>query len=491
MSEKIHSVKYNFIMNFILTATQFIFPLITFPYVARVLLPAGNGRVSFAASIANYFLMVASLGIPTYGIRACAVVRDDKEKLSKTVQEIFIINLVSTILVSIAYFVSILIIPRFTEDRVLYIINSFNIVLSFIGMNWVFQALEQYDYITFRSIAFKIISVVLMFVFVHKESDYAVYSAITVFAAVGSNLFNFYRITKIISFKKFSDYDFKKHLKPIFILFAQSLAISIYTNLDTVMLGFLNSDVEVGYYDASVKIKNILVMLATSLGSVLLPRMSYYYKNNNREKFMDTMAKALNFTTMISIPLVVFFIIFAKEGILFIADGGYINAVPVLRIVVISIIPIGITGVLGVQVLTPMEKEKFVLYSVIAGAISDFVLNLFFIRQYGAVGAAFATTVAEMAVLFFQAYCLRGMLMPLFNKLRSTVYLLTSCFCAIVVIFLKGRFTLPLFFELLINAIVFFSLYGIGLLVFREELLLQIIDELKEKVQNVLKNKNE
>lgn len=152
-----HSVKYNFIMNFILTASNFIFPLITFPYVSRILLASGNGRVNFAASVANYFMMVASLGIPTYGIKACAKVRDDKDALSKTVQEILIINLVSTVLVTLTYLICIFTVPKFVQDKTLYLIEGVNIVLNMFGVNWLYQGLEQYDYITARSVIFKFI----------------------------------------------------------------------------------------------------------------------------------------------------------------------------------------------------------------------------------------------------------------------------------------------------------------------------------------------
>ena len=123
MEKKQHSVRYNFIMNFILTTSQFLFPLITFPYISRVLLATGNGKVTFVASVANYFMMVASLGIPTYGIRACAQVRDDKDKLSKTAQEIFLINLVMTLLVCITYVICLYTVPRFQADRTLFWIN--------------------------------------------------------------------------------------------------------------------------------------------------------------------------------------------------------------------------------------------------------------------------------------------------------------------------------------------------------------------------------
>lgn len=311
-TNKIHSVKYNFIMNFILTASQFIFPLITFPYVSRVLLAAGNGKISFAASVANYFMMVASLGVPTYGIRACAQVRDDKKKLSKTVQEIFAINFIMTVLVCITYFICIFTVPKFQAEQVLFLINGLSIVLNMFGMNWVYQALEQYDYITFRSLFFKIVSIVLMFLLVHEQGDYIKYAAITVLAGVGSNILNFIRLHRFIEFKWEGNYNLKRHLKPILILFAQSLAVSIYTNLDTVMLGFLKTDQDVGYYNAAIKIKSILLSLVTSLGNVLLPRMSYYAKRNEIELFKSTMAKSFEFYCNVVYSSVSLFCTFCK-----------------------------------------------------------------------------------------------------------------------------------------------------------------------------------
>ena len=291
------------------------FPLITFPYVSRVLLATGNGKVTFVASVANYFMMVASLGIPTYGIRACAQVRDDKDKLSKTAQEIFLINLVMTLLVCITYVICLCTVPRFQAERILFWINGINIILNMFGMNWLFQALEQYDYITIRSIIFKMMSVILMFLLVHEETDYVIYGAITVFAAVGSNILNFIRARRFIKWKVYNGYDLRRHVKPIFILFAQSLAISIYTNLDTIMLGFIKTDTDVGYYNAAVKIKTILLSLVTSLGNVLLPRMSYYAEKKETRAFKKMTLKALNFTVLMSIPLTLYFAMFAEESI--------------------------------------------------------------------------------------------------------------------------------------------------------------------------------
>lgn len=474
-NNKIHSVKYNFIMNFILTSSQFIFPLITFPYVSRVLLAAGNGKISFAASVANYFMMVASLGVPTYGVRACAQVRDDKKKLSKTVQEIFTINFIMTVLVSITYFICIFTVPKFQAEQRLFLINGLSIVLNLFGMNWVYQALEQYDYITFRSLFFKIVSIVLMFLLVHEQGDYIKYAAITVLAGVGSNILNFIRLHRFIEFRWEENYNLKRHLKPILILFAQSLAVSIYTNLDTVMLGFLKTDHDVGYYNAAVKIKSILLSLVTSLGNVLLPRMSYYAKQNLKKEFSETMLKALNFTVLLSVPLVIYFGIFSKEAIAFLAGDGYIGAVMAMQIITVAVIPNGLTGVLGVQVLTALEKEKYVLYSVIVGAVVDFILNLSFIPQYGAAGAALATMISEFLVLLVQLFVTKNLLRELRGGFRIQYYLILSILCGVISYMVKLAGIKTVFGELLVSATLFFCIYGIGLFITNDPIVLEVL----------------
>ena len=216
---KTKSVKFNFIMNMILTASSFIFPLITFPYVSRVLLVEGNGYVSFATSVLTYFTMFASLGIPSYGIRACAQVRDDRKELSKVTQELLIINIATTVLVSIDFVITLFTVPQFKEQQTLLWINGATLVLNAIGVNWLYSALEQYTYITVRSLIFKILSIILMFIFVRQQQDYIIYGAITVFAAGGSNILNFINMRKFISIKQVVKYNFKRHLKTIIYFF--------------------------------------------------------------------------------------------------------------------------------------------------------------------------------------------------------------------------------------------------------------------------------
>lgn len=478
---KQHSVKYNFLMNFILGASQFIFPIITFPYISRVLLAEGSGKVTFAASVANYFLMVASLGIPTYGIRACAQVRDDKQQLSKTAHELLLINLVTTLLVTITYVICILCDPRFRTDETLFLINGINIVLNMFGMNWLFQALEQYDYITIRSLVFKIISVFLMVTFVHEKSDYTTYGAITVFASVGSNILNLFRARHYIQFKWLGNYHIIKHIKPILILFAQSLAVSIYTNLDIVMLGFMKTDVDVGYYNAAVKVKTILVSLVSSLGSVLLPRMSYYAKENMSEKFYETMSMALNFTALIAFPLSIYFSMFSEECIRFLAGNGYSGAVLAMRIITIAIIPIGLTGILGIQVLTAIEKEKYVLYSVIVGAVLDFFLNLLLIPRFGATGASLATTIAEFSVLVVQLIYTRDLISQIKNQWRWKRYLLLSVPAAFFSYLVERLAVGNVFMELVVSSFVFFLIYFAEMLLLKDVFAVETIELIKSK----------
>ena len=490
---KVHSVKYNFIMNFILTASGFIFPLITFPYVSRVLLETGNGKVAFVIAYVNYFLMVAQLGIPTYGIRACARVRDDKEKLSQTYQELMIINLVTTTVITGVYFITLFTVPQLFENRTMFLINSCTFFLQFMGANWLFQALEQYDYITIRNIIFKIISVILMFILVRQSGDYIIYSTITMFAAYGSNVLNFFRARKYVSFRKTGKYDFKRHYKPILTLFAQSLAISIYTNLDTIMLGFMKGDVrdaQVGYYSAATRIKVILTSLVTSLGNVLLPRMSYYVKKGLKSEFSRLMIKAMNFALFISIPLALFFFIASNESLRFIAGARYEPATMTLSFLALCVIPIGITNVIGIQVLTPLEDEKHVMISVIAGAVTDFLLNLAFIPAYGSTGAAVATLIAEVVVLIMQLVYARNIIKPVKRYIKLPKYVITGLIAAAPTFLIHLiHFPHPVI-NVIIESVIFFGIYAGILYAAKDRMITETLGAAKRKIKRGRSSEN-
>ena len=416
--KKNKSIKLNFIMNVILTMSSFIFPLITFPYVSRILLPEGTGKVSFATSLISYFSMFAQLGIPTYGIRACAKVRDDKEELTRTTQELVIINFVMSVTSYTALAVALMLVPRLREERALYIIVSLTIAFNVIGMEWMYKALEQYTYITIRSIIFKFVALIVMFVFVHQKSDYIFYGAITILAASGSNIFNFINAHKFIDMRPVGKYHFKRHFKPIAVFFAMSCATTIYTHLDTVMLGFMTTDADVGYYNAAVKIKTILVSIVTSLGVVLLPRASYYIEHKMIDEFYRIAHKAINFVFLIALPMMLYFMIFAKEGIFFLSGSAYEKSILPMQVIMPTLLFIGLTNVMGIQMLVPLGKEKIVLYSEIAGAVVDLIVNFDLIPRYASVGAAIGTLAAEIVVWVVQFGALKQDIMPAYKKIQ-------------------------------------------------------------------------
>ena len=443
MKEK--SIKLNFIMNIILTMSSFIFPVITFPYVSRILLPEGTGKVAFATSLISYFSMFAQLGIPTYGIRACAKVRDNRNELSKTVHELLIVNLGMCVISYVALFMALRYVPRLAEDKSLYVIMSFTIVLTSIGMEWLYKALEQYTYITCRSVIFKFIALIAMFLLVHEKSDYIIYGGITIFASSASSVLNLINAHKYIDLKPIENYNFKQHLKPICIFFAIACATTIYTNLDNVMLGFMATDMDVGYYNAAVKIKGILVAVVTSLGTVLLPRASYYVENGIMDEFTRITNKALAFVGLVSTPLMIYFILFAKETVFFLSGKEYAGAIIPMQVIMPTILLIGITNVLGIQVLIPLGKEKIVLYSEVIGAIVDVIINMMLIPKLASTGAAIGTVIAELAVLIVQYSVLR-------NEVGGT-----------------GEFI-----TLIVSAILYFGVYGLVLLVTKEEMVMEV-----------------
>ncbi len=477
------SIKLNFIMNACLTMSSFIFQLITFPYVSRILLPAGTGRVSFAASLTAYFTMFAQLGIPTYGIRICAKVREDREKLTKTAQELLIINLGVGVISYIVLFLLIITVPRFREEWLLYTVMSSSVILNSIGMEWIYKALEQYTYIAVRSIIAKVVALAVMILLVHTETDYVIYGGITVLASSASYLFNFIHVHKFISLKPIGKYDFRKHLKPIGTFFAMACATTIYTNLDNVMLGFMSNEISVGYYDAAIKIRKVLLSVVTSLGAVILPRASYYVEHKLWDEFYRITAKAFSFVLVVAMPMTVFFMLFAKESIYFLSGESYAGSILPMQVIMPTLLLVGITNVLGLQVLVPLGREDVVLKAEVFGAVIDVVINLILIPQYAALGAAIGTLAAEFTVLVVQLKDLPVRTRKVFYSIHYSKLIIALIFGCIMSFWVK-HLEIRTFSALLIASSLFFGSYGLILFFTKEKFTLDIINQISEKIKN-------
>lgn len=485
---RIHSVSYNLIMNIILKVSLVIFPLITFPYATRVLGADSYGRVGFATSVVSYFALIASLGIPSYAIRKCAQVRTNEDELSKTVKEILWINCISLIITVLCFIVLVFLVPRFRTEKELLLVCSLSIILQTFGVEWFYQSIEQYDYITLRNIGFKIVSVILLFVFVNNTADIIPYAAVTITGTVGSNILNLIRLPKIINLKKKFRLNLKQHIKPIFMLFFYYAATTIYTNLDVVMLGFMTNTSVVGFYTASVKIKTVLVSGIAAVGSVALPRASYYLAKNMKSEFNRLISTSLNLILCVSIPLAIYFSIEAKPVMIFLAGDEFENAIFSMQCIMPSIIFIGIGSITAWQLLIPLGRDKCTLVGAVVGMAVDMVINFLLIPRFGAAGASIGTVCAEISVVIVHLIGLRDIISDFFD-MKNTVKIIASaliCIPALLAIntFIKNK---PEIMVCIITSIGYFGVYFIACSLIKEKSMGYITDKIL-RILKVRKN---
>lgn len=468
------SLKKNAALNMVKTIMGLIFPLITFPYASRILQPSGLGKVNFAHSIISYFSMIAALGINTYAVREAAKLREDKAALTKFVKEILTINMTSTVIAYLLLSFTILFVPYFSEYRVLLVVCSGTILFTTLGMDWLYTALEEFSYITIRSILFQFLSLILLFVFVHTQEDYLKYASISVISSVGSNICNFIHARKYISITEKIKKTLCHHLKPIFTLFAMSVATSIYTALDTTMLGFIAGDEQVGFYTAATKINKIVLAVITAASAVLLPRLSYYISQHENEQFFNLSAKALNLIILLSLPCAVGLNLVARPVILLLSGVSYESAIPVMQIMNPIIVAISLSGLIGIQIFMPLGKEKLTLVSVILGAVINFTLNLILIPKHGALGAGVATICAESSVTLFQLILAR----KYFEWKRIVPHVIQCIFACIImtlcILFLE-KIQMNMILQLVLTVIIGAFVYGTVLIVFHNKFILSII----------------
>lgn len=474
----------NGIYNVIKTMSSYVFPVITFAYASRILGETGIGRVSFIKSIISYFVMLAMLGMNYYGTREAAKLRDDRGALSQFAQEMLLINGCMTFVSCALAVVCYVAIPQLHEYGALFLVCALAIPLQGLGMEWLYQALEEYQYIAVRSMAFQMIALIAMLIFVRDEKDIVAYASVTLFASSGAYILNFINAQKYIDFSRTKRYEIKKHLKPLLWLFALAVSIELYTVLDSTMLGFLQGDAAVGRYTAAVKVHRIVNSLITAIGVVLIPRLSYYIGKNDDAKVKELVKQAYNCTFLLSVPAAVGLFMISDEIILLLSGNGFASAGTAMRIMTPIVVLIPFSMVTNQQTLVPLKKEKLILLSTLAGAVTNFTLNLILIPHYAENGAAAATVLAETVVscvCLFNAKRFFDMKM-VFKDFYQ--YLVAVLPIPVVVLLIK-RFVLEKYIVAVASIIVSATVYFIILLAFKNQ---QLIFAYK-KVYNKLKSK--
>lgn len=389
----------NIIYNGINTCLSIIFPFITFPYISRVIGAVNVGKINFSNSIVSYFALIASLGIHTHAIRECSKVKDDKEKVSKVSSQIYSINILSTIISLILLYVAVFSYTPLKGYRLLIFIYSFNIIATTFGTDWINTAFENFKYITIRSFIFQLLSIILMFVFVKKPTDYVVYSIIHIIANI------LICISNIIYRKKFCDIrfvfelDLKLHLKPILLLFVISLSQNIFNNCDITMIGLQMGDYYVGLYTSAHKIINIVFMIVASICWVMIPQLTHLFARDDYYNANNLLHQITSFTVALGMPIIVGINVIPKEILLLACGNQFLDAEWCLRLLTISMSISFFIGIYGNMVLIPTGQDKIYMKSCIFAMIINVIMNYFLIPLFGINGASIATILSEFVNL--------------------------------------------------------------------------------------------
>lgn len=438
-----------------------LFPLITFPYVTRILGPDNIGRVEYANSISNYFIYFAALGIATYAVRMGAPIKKDRKALSRLATEMFVINSISTVLAYLGVFI-VCRINVFSKYGILILINSLTIIFNTIGMEWIYNVVEDFTYITLRYIVVQLLSIVFLFTTVKEPDDYIWYSFYILLSNGGSGIINAISSKKYVDLFSFKikELELRKHVKPILLLFSISIVSTIFVNLDTTMLGIMSGDKEVGLYQAGIKIDRIVIGIIAAISTVMFARVSATNgKNQSRE--LEFLLKDFNGIMMlIAAPLSFGLSCIAPSVTNFLFTNGFEKSGLVLMIISINILNSAIARVYGHQILLSRGRDALYFGITVVSLVVNVLINYIYIPTLGCIAAAISTVVSNLfsafACVFFAAKYIK-----VGSMLKSTIKycLIASVFFAIEYLLkcLFGRNTVQMMLVICVCVVYYFG----------------------------------
>ena len=474
------SVKVNYILNLINTGTQMLFPLITFPYVCRVIEADGIGQINFFQSIISYISLFTCLGIPMYAIREIARDRSDVVQMNRTAMEILLLHSMLTLVGYAIVAILCLTVPQIQVNIPLFLILSLTIFFTAIGCEWFYQGIEDFKYITIRGLIIKTVSVVLLFIFVKSKTDLLYYGCYTVFGVLGGNIFNFFRLRKYIHRENiiFSELHIKRHVKPVLKVFSFSVVTSIYLQLNTVLLGFLKNALAVGYFAAATKVMQMLLTMSACLGSVMMPRASHLIAENKEDEFNRLIQKSYDFTLAIALPMTIGLIFCAPSLITALCGVKFEHSILPSQIIAPIILMVAISNVFGIQVLFPKGKINIVTLCCGIGAVADLILNLCLIPFFSYIGTSIAYLGAEVATTVSMYFIGRKYIPIIYFKKSHLTYAL-GCIVMAFALYGLNLLQLPTLTILLLQGCCGVLAYFIILCICKDEMLVQILSKIK------------
>ena len=470
------SLKNNVVLNYINTLASIVFPLITFPYAARILLPEGIGLFNFQNSIIGYITLLSSLGIPLYAVREVARVRDNVEERNRVTVEIALLSLILAAGGYVIVFAVGELVPQINAHLSLFYILSLSILFTALGVSWFYTAIEDFKFITVRGLIIRVLFVVALFLFVKSKEDLLIYGVVIVGSTVGNEFINFIHLRKFINIFKlnWSKVNIFRHLKPSFSIFVLNLSVSLYVQLNPVMLGFLSDNTQVGYYTAGSKLSNIILSVVTSMATVLIPHVSNMIQAHDTEKFKQLITKVYHYYMALALPFTAGLIVLSVPLTLVICGNSFYEASYVTAITAPVIVFISITNIIGLQVLYPYGKENYVTYSTIGGAVINLIVDIPLIWLWGSKGAAIATFCAELAVLLIQVRLGRRYIPFKYFDDSIKLYVLSSILRGVAVFLTSGLFNKPII-QLLIPTCVGIVVYFLILYYKKDDILFSVL----------------
>ena len=392
------SIKKNFIYSGILTSSNYIFPLIVYPYVSRVLGVTRIGACNFVDSIIQYFILISMFGITSIGIREIAKAKNDNIRLNQVYNSIFWTNALFTIISVLLLIVVIYCVQDLYEYRKLLYIGILKVASNFFLIDWLFRGLEEFKYITIRTLIVKSLYVVAIFLFIRQESDYTTYYLLTVLMITVNAILN-HRHSRNFVRLSFRNINYNLFIFPIIIMGVYSIMTSMYTTFNTTYLGFVAGDKEVGYYTTAHTLYGALLALFGAFTNVMLPRMSSLVAEGNLERFKYLLDKSSNILFSYSIPFVLLFVVYAPEIINIYAGKGVEGAILPMQISMPLMIIIGYEQIIITQGLLPLDKNKSVLVNAIIGAVVGVGLSFIIVGKLKSVGSTLVWAISELCVL--------------------------------------------------------------------------------------------
>jgi len=459
------SIKINALLNVTKQIMQVIFPIITVPYITRVLLPENYGKINFGNSIINYIMLIAGLGISSYAIREGSLIRNKRKDFNLFCNQVFSINIASTIVAYVILAFLLVFVPYFKEYRLLLIIQSMAVLFTTIGADWINTIEEDYLYLTVRYIILHIISLILMFVLVKEPEDYYLYAVIALVTSVGANALNIIYIRRYVKLRITFDIDWSRHMLPIMILFSNAIAMTIYVSSDITMLGIFKGDTEVGIYSVSTKIYSVIKQILNAIVIVAIPRLTAYIGTNRLEEYGKLGEKVLSALITLMCPLVAGIMVFRNEAVFLAGGSEYLSGATSLLILTMAIVSSLIATFFSGCVLMPLRREKYILKGTVIAALINVFLNCLFIPFMGSDGAAITTLISETYVAICFVYLAKKEDIHLFN-IRVLLLSIVGCIAvtgiSIVMKTYMGSFWLYIGLSVITSTIVYGAIQFIG-----------------------------